>query len=88
MSVTCVLLEFFFEIYKLGIIDIFVLLKIENKGEIVIGDIIFNSCVLDKAKLLLELNWLTTFWKKFIYIKSFTETPILPTSGISKNVDV
>ena len=40
------------------------------------------QCVVDKAKLVLEIIWLASNCLEILYTKSSTEKPILPTSGI------
>ena len=42
--------------HKVGIIAIFVLLKIENKGEIVISDIVCNSMCLWQSQTCIRIN--------------------------------
>ena len=61
----CRLQKRFFEIHKVGIIGIFVLLKIENKGEIENSGIIFNSASLHKFKFVLEFIPLATVCNLF-----------------------
>ena len=69
--------------HKVGIIGIFVLLTIENKGEIFIDDIIFNSMCPLQSLICIRINFVGNY-VEIIYIRSYTEMPILPTSGISK----
>ena len=47
----------FFEIHKVDIIGILVLLQTENKGEIDITGIIFVSAYLDRYKFALVFGW-------------------------------
>ena len=55
----------FFEIHKVGIIGIFMFLKIVNKGEIDISGIVFNSASRHKFKFVLEFIWLVTVCNLF-----------------------
>ena len=55
----------FFEIHKVDIIDIFMLLKTENEGEIDISGIIFVSAHLDRYKFALAFIRLATVCKLF-----------------------
>ena len=55
----------FFEIHKIGNIGIFVLPKIENKGGIVISDIIFNLVTRDSSKFVFAFIWLAIVYKLF-----------------------
>ena len=72
--------------HKVGIIGIFVLLTIENKGEIFIDNIIFNSMCPLQSLICIRIN-LVGNCVEIIYIRSYTEMPILPTSVISKKLE-
>ena len=72
--------------HKIGIIGIFVLFTIENERETFINDIIFNSVCTLQSQNCIRIN-LDGNCVEIIYIRSYTEMPILPTSGISKKLD-
>ena len=75
------LIEFFSKYTKVGIISIsIVLLKIENKGEIIISDIIFNSVCPSQSQFFIRINLVGKGLEVF-YIRNHTEMVTLPISG-------
>ena len=69
--------------HKAGINVIFVFLKIENKRQIVITDIICNSMCLWQSQTCIRINMIGNCLE-MVYIESNTEMPIKPTSGVFK----
>ena len=66
---------------------IFVFLKIENKRQIVITDIICNSMCLWQSQTYIRINMIGNCLE-IVYIKNNTEMPIKPTSGVFKKTSV
>ena len=71
---------------KFGIISIFVLLKIENKGEIDISGIICNSLYPRQVHIWIRI-YLVDNCLQITHIRSYTEMSIIPTLRISKKLD-
>ena len=57
--------------YTVGIIDILVLLKIENKGEIVINDIIFN--LVEHSKVCIVIYSVGKLFANYLYTLEFIQ---------------
>ena len=66
------LIEFFSKYTKVGIISIsIVLLKIENKGEIIISDIIFNLVCPSQSQFFIRINLVGKGLEVFLHQKSY-----------------